>query len=280
MFDIRNYLDKLGIEKEIHTQWTTRCPICSSKVQIQKSTGKYFCVGFCTAKDMRKAWGFFGGYTCNFAEAILNPIRPKVEEFTSIEVQPKLQVKEYFSEKHNQEMRITVFNYNTPFLILRMDFLGDKKKVFVPQVLENGQPKNIKETQHKASDFHFYQEDLLKIFNNNIFIVEGEKCAYTLSKELGVIALSPPGCGWNESWLRRNLKRLYYSVSNIYYLRDNDKVGEKKKDLFLKCCWLEGINAKEISLDKYYMFQGEDIGDLLESADHPIRDYILSRKIN
>jgi DNA-directed RNA polymerase subunit RPC12/RpoP len=271
-FDIRRFIieKNIPIEKESPSQITIRCPLCNSKIQIKKATGAYFCVGGCSTENIRKAWGFYA-YS-SFIPPTRLPITPLSVDFSSNIL---TRINKYYPSKtiEIENGRKIYYEYSENKRAVRKEVRGFKK-IILPEVKVNEKWVGIeKQKEIKITDFPFYGEKYLQKEKNKILMVEGEKCVDIIAEKWGVVALSPIGGGWSEKGIEKNLARLFYKIDSIIYLADNDEAGRKKEKLVLKSAWYQGIPCSNYPLDKYFKYEGEDIGDLLlENENHPIKN--------
>jgi hypothetical protein len=150
----------------------------------------------------------------------------------------------------------TTYRYSSTHQVQRIDFLDGSKKKFLPSYIFEGNRKY-------GADYNcpLFNEEFIKDEGKTIYMVEGEKCAVTMTQALGLLAVSPPGFGWNEKYLRPRLQILSKKISGIVILPDNDKAGITKADLLRTVAWTVGIPTKLVKFPEAQ--DSEDIADLI-----------------
>lgn len=280
MFDIRDYIEKLEIAKESNTQWKCICPICKdNNLAISKTNGAYKCFSnFCDNKEIRN---------------ILSPPNSIfVKKKVFIEVKPlifDIQVKlpyQVATIKSNinycyKENNKIIYIYDQYHKIERViDKSG--KKVFYPKYFDKEQREWYYGVDQPFKPYKPFDKILS---GDTLVIVEGEKCAYTLSL-LGIGSLTFRSYKQEDIISNLNYIYKYFNIEKFIYITDNDITGIKKayivKDIINKIyrqCTI--IEIKEL----YNIFnlpcnQGDDIYDLLQLQTFDLKEVLDKWIIN
>lgn len=260
MFDVTRYLgepvDRIGTTVEVYY-----CPCCnrkSLKVNIRKESKPYKCwSGGCSNDSIRKALRL----TVQPKAEIIKPRSLNIKPIRLEKIEPII-VSDYISPTtvrygihDNKPATITTYRYGNFHQVERIDFHGEDKKKFLPSYIQQGR-------RVYGADYNcpLFNQELIEN-NKTVYFVEGEKCADILTREVGVLAVTPPGFGWNDKYLRQALQRIAFKVNGIVILPDKDETGEKKASLVRCVAWSLGIPCNVVKIPGTKA--GEDVVDLL-----------------
>lgn len=260
MSDITRYLGepvyRIGNTVKVYT-----CPCCnkpSLKVNIASPTKPYACwSGGCSKEDIRKSLRL----TVQKSE-IIRPASYNIQPIKLETIEP-LFVSDYIppiTVRHNvthdnKLANVTTYRYSDTHQVERIDFHDGSKKKFLPSYFKDN--KRIYGADYNCPLFNEY----LLVGKKTVYVVEGEKCAVEFTRELGMLAVSPPGFGWTEKFLRPKLQSLSSKVSGLVIVPDKDKAGLLKAQTLRTIAWSVGLPCRIINLPN--AAQGEDIVDLL-----------------
>lgn len=259
MFRILDYADQLEFVKETNTQLTCRCPVCFSKLQINKRNSAYMCVSDCDPKDIRRNMDI--PTSVHYQPRIYVPpkpiILPRKIDLHTCDIVYNLETQSFFHKRINKQAHKTVYQYSDIYRIVRLDIEDDNEKMFYPNKLVDGKWDIIADENHP-----FFNEDKIKQKNKFITLVEGEKCAVALSEQ-GILAITPPPFGWSEDRLQKAFERIFYDVDGVLVIPDNDAVGLTKAVRVQNACWRTGLPCRILNLEDYYRVEKEDVADLI-----------------
>jgi hypothetical protein len=155
----------------------------------------------------------------------------------------------------NKLANVTTYRYSNTHQVERIDFHDGSKKKFLPSYFKDN--KRIYGADYNCPLFNEH----LVLGKKTLYLVEGEKCAVTFTKELGMLAVTPPGFGWTQKYLLPKLQSLIIKGIDLVIVPDNDKPGLLKAELARKIAWSVGMACQIINLPN--AAEGEDICDLL-----------------
>jgi len=142
---------------------------------------------------------------------------------------------------------------------------GEIQKRYHTFYPENGDWVFSSKKENKPEPVLFNLPKLVSNETTHVLIVEGEKCAERLQKEIpsGYVATTCPGGSkrWKESFNK------YLVGKRVFIIPDNDKAGEDHATVILK----QNVNHPRITLakpEKLGIKEGEDIYDWLEAGNH------------
>ncbi len=230
MFDIRDYINQLTISKETNTQWKCICLICGDKhLTISKASGAYKCF-------------------TNFCPNHL--IRDKLSPSNKFFVKDKVFVKDkIFAPVKKTYLNIELANGFDICIIKRLNtycYLDNYKIVYVydschkvEKVIDKSgrkviYPKYLDKNDNKwyyGVDMSFkpFKPFDTIISGDTLIIVEGEKCAYTVS-DLNIGAISFRSYSEQDIISNINYIYKYFGICKYLYITDNDVTGDKKAD--------------------------------------------------
>lgn len=265
MFNIINYSHKMEKLEEFPSSITFKCPVCSGKLKVNKNTKAYACyTNNCTSQEIRNKLGVpLRSYEDKFKKynhVVINPVK-----FKNINVDNIIRVENY--QLANKDKNKTTYVYNDNCIVERIDKQNRTKDLFPKYKIDDVWKYGM------SDNFGFFNEEKLKDKKGIILIAEGEKTADYCSYYSGYLTLSPPGFGWNEQWLMKNIHRLFCNITGVLYLPDNDQVGFNKAKLVEQACWKNCKPCKILNVPKFSVSTGDDIADLVET-------YIIKNLIN
>lgn len=262
-------LDALTPIKEGATYAEFYCPVCKEenfKITLTGDrAGAFRCwSNSCNSSEIREA---LGGKTVDRQiyvkpKAVYNSV-PFAQgcQFINIDKYDLPATSSYWSNKYGTRVNRTEYTYSPECRTSRIDFVedGKKRKQVYPQHWLEG------EWCYGASPkFPFYNSSYLLNQAGIVFVVEGEKTATIFTDSLGWLALSPPGFGWTEEWLKSAFQKLYWAVEGVFVLPDNDRVGQSKAWKVQQACWSWHIPCEIIELP--LAEEGEDAADLIQKG--------------
>lgn len=255
-FRILDFAHKMHVTENINTQVTFACPVCGGKLKVRKANQAYKCyTNNCSVLDIKKAIGVASQLESEYI------YKPAVSE---TEFPQRVRLWQLTMPYNLPEVRGNkiIYHYNANALVERIEATETTAKRFYPK------------HRNKAgnwiwgdSPLHgwYNQEQLIVRQNANVlFIVEGEKTASAFCSNTHWLALSPPGFGWSEIWLKLNLLKLVPVIDAVIYVPDNDSPGAAKAKLIQQCCWRVNLGCLILNLDNYYEHPGDDIADLID----------------
>lgn len=264
-FDITRYLGKplqrIGNSQEIY-----QCPSCNKtiKVNISLPTKPYKCwSGGCSSDMIRKALGlvYIPNTITKTPQAYnISPTKLIGTEVPQILTNYQPNYKSWIDTRDNKQARITHYYYSDTHRVERIDYFDGSKKKFIPSYIFEGKRK-----YGSSLDFPLFNVGLLNKTNKPLlYLLEGEKCAITFTKHLGLLSVTPPGFGWDEKYLKPQFQKLSSRISGLLLIPDNDETGIRKMKFVQTIAWTCGISCNVLSVKKLpYSNEKEDVADLI-----------------
>jgi hypothetical protein len=254
------------------------CPVCKSKgivskgLKINKKTGAYKAwICGCSADSIRRVLGLRSERSNYSREYITTtPLHlSKIDPLTVSTYKPRITNRVYTSPKRGF-VKETVYYYGVNHRVVRLD-LDDGNKEFYFNYLHNNTWKyqDLDTTAFPLFNAEYITEKKVLV------VVEGEKAAHSLTSSTGLLSITPPGFGWTESYLLPKFQRLYFKISGLAVISDNDTTGYLKAATVEQAAWKAGIPTKRIDLKKFYVNEGDDVVDILFRTNaNELREYI------
>ncbi len=276
---ILNEINRNDVIRDTNSYIEIYCPVCKSRgitskgLKINKKTGAYRAwVCGCSPDSIRTVLGLKSEKSTYHKDRITTTplILDKIDPLVITDYKPRITKRVYSSPKRGF-VNETVYYYDSTRRVVRLDLsTGDKEFYF--NYLDNN---TWKYQDLDTSTFPLFNADYITQ-KKVVVLVEGEKAASTLTSATGLVALTPPGFGWNENYLLPKLQKLYFKIAGLLVIPDNDTTGILKAATVEQAAWKAGIPTKRIDLKKLYKNEGDDVVDILfRTSPNELRNYIL-----